>query len=465
MKPYLLLLCTIFLTFHLPAQADPVKALKEQARADSRSLEAMGSPMSAVQKALDEDYPYLDALYKHLHAHPELSFHEVETARRMAAELRRAGFELTEGVGGHGVVGILKNGAGPTLLIRADMDALPVVEESGLPYSSAATTTDEQGNTVGIMHACGHDLHMAVWVGTARRLAALKGQWSGTLLFIAQPAEERGSGARAMLDDGLYGRFPLPDFGLALHASPTLPAGKIGICTGYSMANVDMMDITVYGEGGHGAYPHTAKDPVVLAARIIMALQTIVSREISPLEPAVVTVGSIHGGSKGNVIPGEVKMELTMRSYSDEVRQAIIDKIGRICRGEAIAAGLPEEKFPKLALRPEFTPAVFNDPTLAARLQPAFAQALGPDNVETVPPGMAGEDFSRYGRTEHRIPILLFWLGAVNPVLYETAQKGETSLPALHSSRFAPLPEPSIKTGVLAMAAAALNLLGKKKQD
>lgn len=459
MKPHILALVFASFFFSLSAQDGPVQALKKQAKENSGFLRDMGTLWADVKQGTSQDYAYLDGLYKHLHTHPELSFHETETARRMAAELQQAGFEVTEGVGGNGVVGVLKNGEGPTVLVRADMDALPITEQTGKTYASTVTTVDGQGNTVGVMHACGHDVHMSVWVGAARRLAALKGQWKGTLLFIGQPAEERSGGAKAMLADGLYKRFPLPDYALALHVSPSLPAGQTGLHAGYSLANVDMMDITVFGMGGHGAYPHTAKDPIVLAARIVLALQTIVSREISPLEPAVVTVGSIHGGSKGNIIPDEVKLELTMRSYSDKVRQAIIDKIERICRGEAMAAGLPENRYPTFKLRDEYTPSVYNDPALTARLEQVFTQMFGKEQVVEASPSMAGEDFARYGRTEHKIPICLFWLGAVDPVLYEAVQRGEASLPALHSAQFAPLPEPTIKTGVQAMTAAVLSLL------
>jgi amidohydrolase len=459
MKPTFLIILSLWLAASLAAQQDPVGALKQKAREDRRALEGKVAAPGASDTG---DYTYLERLYEHLHAHPELSFYEAETSSRMAAELRQADFKVTENVGGYGVVGLLENGPGPTLLVRADMDALPVVEETGKPYASTVTTSDEDGNTVGVMHACGHDVHMTVWVGAARRLAELKAQWKGTLVFIAQPAEERGGGAKAMLDDGLYERFPLPDYAIALHVSADLPAGKVGIRSKYTLANVDMMDITVFGEGGHGAYPHTTVDPIVLAARIVLALQTIVSREISPLEPAVVTVGAIHGGAKGNVIPNEVQLKLTMRSYSDEVRAAIIEKIERICRGEAIAAGLPESKYPKTKLRNEFTPSAYNDPALTARVQEVFTRTLGPEQVAEVEPSMAGEDFSRYGRTEHKVPICIFWLGAVNPADYAAAQRGEISLPSLHNSKFAPLPEPTIRTGVTAMTAAALELLNEK---
>jgi len=414
-----------------------------------------------IRKFVEEDYSYLFDLYKYCHTHPELSFYEEQTAARMAAELKQLGFSVTENIGGHGVVGVFENGDGPTILVRADMDALPIEEETDLPYASQVTTTDEAGNTVGVMHACGHDVHMTVWTGTARALVELKEQWQGRLLFIAQPAEERAGGAKAMLKDGLYEKFPLPDYALALHVNANMAAGTVGIRPEYALANVDMADITVFGEGGHGAYPHTTKDPVMLAARIITSLQTIVSREISPLEPAVVTVGSIHGGSKGNVIPDEVRMELTMRSYSDEVRNAIIEKMKRICKGEAIAAGLPESKFPIVRVRNESIPSVWNDPELTERVGESFRAVLGAENVELVDPVMAGEDFGLYGRQEQEVPINIFWLGAVEPEKVAAAERGELSLPPLHSSKFAPVPEPTIKTGVLAMTAAVLDLLGE----
>ena len=407
------------------------------------------------------EYTYLEELYKHLHANPELSFHEVQSARRMAGELRNLGFEVTENVGGTGVVGVLKNGPGKTVMVRADMDALPLVEETGRPYASKVTTVDAQGNTVGVMHACGHDVHMTVWTGVARQLAEHREKWSGTVVFIGQPAEERGSGAREMLADGLYTRFPRPDYALGLHVSASLPAGTIGFKGEYAMANVDMLDITVYGRGGHGAYPHTTIDPVLLASRIVVALQTIVSREVSPLEPAVVTVGSIHGGAKGNVIPNEVKLELTMRSYTDEVRNALIEKVERICRGVAMSAGLDSTMYPQVTVRNEFVPALFNDEDLATRMRPVFEQAIGKENVRELPPVMGGEDFSRYGREEPKTPILLYWVGAVEPERVAAAERGELKLPSLHNSKFAPDVEPTLRTGVKTMTAAVMDILGK----
>ncbi len=402
------------------------------------------------------------AMYKELHASPELSFQEEQSSKKMAQNLRSLGFEVTEGIGGFGVVGVLKNGEGPTVMVRADMDGLPVVEETGLTYASKAFGLDDDGNEVATMHACGHDLHMTVFSATAQSLVQLKNQWSGTLVFIAQPAEERSGGAIAMLNEGLFEKFPKPDYALALHASASLPAGMVGYCPEYALANVDMVNITVMGEGGHGAYPHTTKDPVVLAARLILDYQTIVSREVSPLEPAVLTVGSIHGGTKGNVIPNEVKMELTLRSYSQDVRNEMISKIERITKGVAASAGLREDQYPIISIRNESTPSVYNDPALTDRLAKVFAQSIGDQNVVQVPPVMAGEDFGKFGRTEDNVPIMIYWLGAVEPNLYAAFERGEAELPSLHSSKFAPLPEPSIKIGVMTMTSAVLDLLGNR---
>jgi len=398
-------------------------------------------------------------LYRHLHRNPELSFQEKATAARLAQEFRRAGLKVTEGVGGYGVVGILPNGPGPVVLLRADMDALPVTEDTGLPYASRVKASDQSGREVGVMHACGHDVHMTVLVGAIRELASRKAAWSGTLVCIAQPAEERSGGARAMLADGLYERFPLPDYALALHVTPDLAAGEIGICPGYAMANVDMLDIRVRGRGGHGAIPESTLDPVVLSARIVLALQTIVSREISPLDPAVITVGSIHGGTKGNVIPDEVKLELTLRSYSEEVRRALLQKIERICRGEAMASGVPEAQYPVLELREEYTPSLYNDPELTDQLAAAWKRNLGKARVQAVPPKMVGEDFGRYGRTDAGVPICLFWLGASDPEALAKAREEGKSLPALHTPRFAPDARTAIRTGTEAMTAAVLELM------
>jgi hippurate hydrolase len=409
------------------------------------------------------EYPSLERLYQDLHAHPELSLMEEKTSAKIAHELRQAGFEVTEKFGGYGVVGVLKNGPGPTLLIRTDLDGLPVTEETGLAYASQTRTSDLSGQTVGVMQACGHDIHMTVFTGTARTLAALKDHWSGTLVLIGQPAEELGVGARAILTAGLYRKFPVPDFAIAVHDSATLPAGTVGTVEGYIMANVDSMDITVHGVGGHGAYPHTTKDPIVLAARIIGALQTIISRETRPIDPAVITVGSIHGGTKHNIIPNEVKLQLTLRSYSDAVRLHTIEAIKRICRGEAIAAGLPEDLMPTITLvGAQFTPATYNDPQLTRRIRGVLNTWLGADQVRTIEAEMGGEDFSEFGRTAEKVPLCLFRIGAVAPEKVAESERTGVALPSLHSSKFAPVPEPTIKTGITAVTAAALDLLAKK---
>lgn len=409
-------------------------------------------------------YPELEKLYFELHRNPELSFHEERTAARLAQELRQSGFEVTTKIGGHGIAGVMKNGAGPVVMVRTDLDALPVTENTGLPYASTIRVPDEHGNEVGVMHACGHDLHMTVFAGAARLLSQMKQHWRGTLLFVGQPAEERGAGARAMLADGLFTRFPRPHYALALHANAGLEAGKVAYCPGYALANVNSVDVTIRGVGGHGAYPHAAKDPVVIAAQVILALQTIVSREIKPLEPAVVTVGSIHGGSKHNIIPEEVKMQLTLRSYSEEVRQQMLAAVGRIVKGIAAAAGLPPERMPLVEVRDDSTLSTYNDPLLVQRLVPAFERMIGAGNVMQTEPVMGGEDFGAYGRVEPKVPICIFWLGTVSAEKMADSRRSGRALPALHSSQFAPAPEPAIKTGVAAMCAAALELLQSKER-
>jgi len=408
------------------------------------------------------DYPAMKAFYLDLHQHPELSFMEVETSAKVAGALRAAGLEVTEKFGGYGVVGVLRNGTGPTLLLRTDLDALPVEEETGLPYASKVRVKDLSGREVPVMQACGHDVHMTVFTATARMLAGMRDQWSGTVVFVGQPAEERGGGARAMLTAGLYRQFPKPDFAVALHDSASLPAGKIGTVEGFIMANVDTVEITVRGVGGHGAYPHATKDPVVLAARIVVALQTIVSRETRPVDPAVVTVGSIHGGTKANIIPNEVKLQLTLRSYSDGVRAHTIEAVRRICRGEAIAAGLPDSLAPIVeVVGADTVAATYNDPALTRRIRGALVGWFGANQVETISAEMGGEDFSEFGRTVEHVPICLFRLGAVDPVKVAESERTGEPLPSLHSSRFAPLPEPTLKAGVEAMTAVALDLLKK----
>ena len=425
-------------------------------------VQAADSIKDRVAAAVDNELPSLVSLYKHLHANPELSFMEVKTAKRLAAELGEAGLQITSGVGGHGLVGVLKNGDGPTLLIRADMDGLPVQEETGLPYASKKQMADDLGNTVYTMHACGHDVHMTSFVGTARLLGQLRDVWSGTLVMIGQPAEERGAGARAMLAAGLFKRFPVPDYCIALHVASDQPAGTIGYNSGYVYANVDSVDITVRGQGGHGSQPQASKDPIVLASQIVIALQTIVSREVHPREPAVVTVGSIHGGTKHNIIPNEVKLQLTVRSYTDKVRNQILAAIKRISLGPAQAAGLAKDRLPIVMVKDEFTPSAYNDPILAKRATDTMADWLGRGTIIKRQPTMGGEDFGMYGRTKHKIPIFMFALGTVSPDLIKRFRAAGKPLPMVHSSTYAPDIEPSLRTGVTATAAAALDLLSKR---
>jgi hippurate hydrolase len=411
-----------------------------------------------IRPRIDAEIADLVSLYKRLHTHPEISYQEANTAAAMAQELKRLGFEVTTGIGGHGLVGILKNGPGPTVMVRTDLDALPIVEQTGLPYASKARTRDRAGNDVGTMHACGHDIHMTSWVGTARVLAALRDRWSGTLMFLGQPAEETGAGARMMLEDGLFKRYPKPDFALALHCDARLQVGRISYTEGLALANVDTVEIIVRGRGGHGSAPHTTIDPIVLAARIILDLQTIVSRETDPLNPCVVTVGSIHGGTKHNIIPSEVKLQITVRTTKDSVRKHTLEAIERIAKAAAIAARAPE---PSVTVDPgEFTPALVNDKALTQRTVGLFQQVLGEANVEAKPPVMGGEDFSRYGK--EGVPIFMFWLGTIPPErMAEAERDGGRPLPSMHSDLFYPAPEPSIRTGVFAMTHAVLNLIGR----
>ena len=415
-----------------------------------------------LTELIDKDYPYLEKLYKHLHQNPEISFEEKLTAKRIAEELKQLNFEVTTNFGGHGVVGVFKNGVGPTVMIRTDLDALPIKEQTGLEYASKKTMKGRDGKQTHTMHACGHDIHMTVFTGTARRLIATKQDWSGTLIMIGQPAEERSGGAKAMLAEGLFEKFPRPDYNLAIHVSADMPAGKIGTVKGFAMANVESVDILVKGQGGHGAYPHNTKDPIVLASQIIQSLQTIVSRETSPLEPAVVTVGSIHGGSQHNIISNQVKMQLTLRSYSQEVRMNILDSIRRMTKHLGLAAGLEEGQLPVVTVLDESTPAAYNDPKLTTKITNLFEGLLGQENIISLQPEMVGEDFGRYGQVEPKIPSLMFRLGTVNPDKYQRAMEKGIRLPTLHSANFAPDPKPTIQTGVLAMTEAAFSLLNKK---
>lgn len=401
-------------------------------------------------------YLPIETLYLDLHEHPELSFHETQTAAKMAQGLRTLGFEVTAGVGGNGVVGVLKNGAGPTVLIRTDMDALPVPEKTGLAYASKVTATDDSGHTVPVMHACGHDLHMSSWMGTATLLAKNKNRWRGTVVMIGQPAEERVAGAKAMIGDGLFTRFPKPNYAIAIHDSPLYPAGAVAVVPGYTAANSDSVEINVFGRGGHGAAPETTVDPIVLAAKIILSLQTIVSRENNPLDPAVVTVGSIQGGTKSNIIPDTVVLKLTVRSYKNQVREHLISAIERIAKGEALASGAPREPEVKVT---ESVHATYNDPAVSDRLSAALKRNLGDKNVLAGEPIMGAEDFSEFGRAG--IPSVIFWVGAAEPAKLAEAKAKGTTLPSLHSSLFAPYIPDAIKTAIRAESTAAFELLGQ----
>src|SRR6266481_2913651 len=422
------------------------------------------------QSLADAELPSLLAIYKDIHSHPELSGHEERTSTIIAQELRAAGCQVTEHLGkyvnsklkGYSVVGVMKNGDGPTVLVRTDMDALPVEEETGLPYASKIVAKNDEDKDVHVMHACGHDAHMAAFIGTARALAKLKDQWHGTILFVAQPAEETGNGARALLEDGLYDRFGKPNFALGFHDKADLETGHIGVTEGYTYANVDSVDIIVRGVGGHGAYPHKTKDPIVLAGEIINALQTIASRENNPIDPIVVTVGSIQGGTKHNIIPDEVKMQLTVRTYKSDVRDRVLAAIDRITKGCAVAAGIPPERAPIVdLLKDQFTPATYNNPDLTKRLVAVWKKQLGEDQVVKTDPTMGAEDFSEYSLPDHSIPAVDFWVGAVDPAKIAEYKKEGKELPSLHSSKFAPVPEPTIRTGIIGMTSAVLELTKK----
>src|SRR5688572_11328392 len=380
------------------------------------TLAAMTLPSTSIAATLSDaikaDMPSLMTLYRDLHANPELSMQEARTPAKLAPELKKLGFTVTDKVGKTGVVAVMKNGPGPVLMLRADMDGLPVVEQTGLPFASKVRAVARSGVETGVMHACGHDTHMSAFIGTARRLAAMKDQWSGTLVMILQPGEETGEGAKAMLDDGLYTRFPKPGYVIAFHDAATLPAGVIGITPGYALANVDSVDISVKGVGGHGAYPHTTRDPIVLASRIVTTLQTLVSRENDPANPAVVTVGSFQAGAKHNIISDEAKLQLTVRSYTPEVRKLLLDGIRRIARGEAIAAGMPEDKMPVVTIREaEYTPATFNTEALSNRARDLFTGHFGAARLASPKPAMVGEDFSRYWLADKSKESLLIWVG------------------------------------------------------
>jgi hippurate hydrolase len=420
------------------------------------------------QSLADAELPSLLGIYKDLHTHPELSGQEERTAALVAKELHAAGCQVTEHLGkyensklkAYGVVGVMKNGDGPTVLVRTDLDALPVKEETGLPYASKVVAKNEEGKDVYVMHACGHDTHLAAFIGTARALGKLKDQWHGTIVFVAQPAEESGNGARALLKDGLYEKFGKPTFALGFHDKADLATGHIGITEGYTYANVDSVDVIVRGVGGHGAYPHKTTDPIVLAAQMINSWQTIPSRQNNPLDPIVITVGSIHGGTKHNIISDEVKMQLTVRTYKPEVRERVLAAIERTAKGIAAAGGIPPERAPIITVsKDQFCPATYNNPELTKRLVAVWKKSLGDENVEIVDPTMGGEDFSEYSLPDYSIPAVNFHFGAVDPAKIAKYKQDGKELPTLHSSKFAPVPEPTIRTAIIGMTTAVLDLL------
>ncbi|MES2596918.1 MAG: amidohydrolase [Verrucomicrobiota bacterium] len=414
-----------------------------------------------VESLVKGELPSLLTLYQELHANPELSMHEAETSVRVAKELRDAGLEVTEKVGGHGVVGVLKNGEGPVIMVRTDMDALPVKELTGLPYASKKLVKEETGREVNVMHACGHDMHMTSFIGTARVLAKTRDQWKGTVVMIGQPAEERVLGARLMLRAGLFSKFPKPDKAVALHCSSDLAHGTVGIVEGYALANVDSVEIIVKGVGGHGSMPHLCKDPIVLASQIVVALQTIVSRELRPGDPAVITAGSIHGGTKSNIISEEVKLQLTLRSYKTETRKHLIDSIKRIAKAQAESANMPADRMPEVVVSDDQSPALYNTPALCQEVRQILHTTLGEKNVLTREPVMGAEDFAEYGLTKEKVPLCMFWLGTQSPEAVAEVKAKGTALPSLHSPFFKPVPEPTIETGVKAMATTVIGLMKK----
>jgi hippurate hydrolase len=406
-----------------------------------------------VEKELiKKDLPYLVDFYKTRHMNPEISLEEKNTSAALAAELRKIGIEVTGNFGGYGIVGVLKNGDGPTILYRTDMDALPMYEKTELQYKSKLIT-QYSGEEVGTMHSCGHDMHMAAWLGTARVMTEMKSRWKGTLVLIGQPAEEIGQGSKMMLDAGLYQKFGVPDYGIGLHSSPTIAAGQVGLGKGFTMANTESIDIKVFGVGAHGATPHMSIDPVIIGSMIVMELQTIVSRSLKPTESAVITVGAIKGGIKHNIIPDEVTLKLTVRTFTEEVRMMVHKRIKEICRGVAIAAGLSEDNLPEVIIPDVFTPSNYNNPDLVDRITQSAESVISKDNVVYAEPQMVGEDFSRYGQTEHKVPTVLLWLGTVPD---DRMKSG--FLPGLHSPFYYPQPEKSIETGVSVMSQTLLDL-------
>lgn len=420
-----------------------------------------------VEGLVGDQLSGLVSTYQGIHAHPELSHREEHTSALLAAELRKSGYTVTERVGkypdgaqAYGVVAILQNGAGPKLLIRTDMDALPIVEETGVSYASHLKSKNAAGQEVGVMHACGHDVHVTTMIGTARVLAATKSKWHGTVMLIGQPSEETIDGAKAMLADHLYERFGAPDLAIALHDTNTRAAGTVSLASGPALAGSTSVDVLIRGIGGHGAEPQVTKDPIVIAGEFIVQLQTVVSRQENPREPSVVTIGDIHGGTKRNIIPYEVKMEITARTFSDRSRQIVVDGIRRTAQGVALSAGVPDNLAPIVTvLDAESTPVMYNDPALAARVKSALVNTLGAGNVFDDGPAMASEDFGVFGLEGHKIPTVMFGLGAMDPTKFAEAEAAGKTLPGPHTSLFQPSPEPTLRTGVTAMSSVAIALL------
>ena len=411
--------------------------------------------------------PNLIDIYKDIHAHPELSHQESRTSALLAGELRKAGYTVTEHIGKYpdgsqafGIVAIMENGPGPRLLIRTDMDALPIVEETGLPYASHVTTKNAAGQDVGVMHACGHDIHVTTMIGTARAMAALKSQWHGTLMLIGQPSEETIDGAKAMLADRLYERFGSPDLAIALHDTNEHAAGAVGLTSGAALSGATSVDVTIRGIGGHGSRPDLGKDPIVMAAQFITQIQTIVSRQEDPRDPVVVTVGDIHAGTERNIIPDEAKMEITMRAFNEKSRETALDGIRRAAKGVAVSAGVPDDRAPVITvLDNEGAPITYNDPALTSRVKSSLVRTLGAPQVSDDPSVMGSEDFGLFGLDGHKIPTTMFWLGAMDPTKFAAAKSQGKALPGMHTSRFEPLPEPTLRAGIQAMTTTAIALL------
>jgi hippurate hydrolase len=430
------------------------------AAAGTGAAAAAAAPLPpALTEQLNASYPAIESLYQDLHRHPELAFNEHQTARKLAERARALGFEVTSGVGGTGVVAILRNGPGPTVMLRTEIDALPVQEKTALAFASTETTKNAAGETVPVMHACGHDLHMSAWYGTARLMAENRKQWSGTLMLVGQPAEEPLQGSAAMIKDGLFTRFPKPDYALSMHDEGTLPAGQVGYHAGYFRAAADTVTITVFGQGGHGAAPHDTRDPIVMAARIVMALQTLVSRENNPMDPVVITVGSIHGGTQANIVPDQVKLQLTVRTFKDAVRKRVLASIAREVKGEAMAADAPKE--PLVEVKPG-ADAVYNDPALVERMVGTLQGALGAQNVNEMPAKMTSEDFANYGQAG--IKAILLHVGAVAPSKLAAAREAGVTLPGPHSPQWAPEFEPTVRAAITAETAILLDLFGAAKK-